>query len=572
MCGILVFKTNNLSQEIKKVFKSSLEGLRSRGPDELKVVESKNLLMGFTRLSINNIDNGSQPFKSLCGKYLIVFNGEIVNYKELAANLRKRKIKIKYGHEAEVILNLFILHGKQCVDFLRGFFAFVIVEIGSNDIFAAVDRFSIKPLYYYLNKKKNLFILTSDYSVLVKNGLIEKSLNFNKLVDYFTLARDFDNETIFLNLKKLEASTILIKNKNYEKTYKYWSPFKKNVNEIINSNNLIDIVHNKFLEVTNLWDVAETKISLCLSTGLDSQALNYYLHENKTNLSRYNLLENNKKFFQYNNTTKIKLNPEKIINLLNEFTKKSFNPFPLAHSSCTSLFQLYSLLKEKGFKFTINGEGADELYGGYERYNRQLNLIKSKKLSFSESILEIYKKDIENLSICLKKNETKKIKKSLLKKISSVKLNSRKIENKILEFDQICWIPVLIQRHDFIGMNYGLEVRPPYLDHELVDLCNSLPINLKYNFSKNKIILKKLLNEKFNYKSTYKKQGTPNIFEKILNNKNEMKNFKESLFNGELSKFFNCKKIFEEIINNYKEKNHIFLWRLYILNKMLSNF
>ena len=108
MCGILIFKTNNLNNEVKKVFKSSLEGLKNRGPDELRMVESKNILVGFTRLSINDIENGSQPFKSLCGKYLIVFNGEIVNYKDLASNLRQKKIKMKYGHEAEVIINLFI--------------------------------------------------------------------------------------------------------------------------------------------------------------------------------------------------------------------------------------------------------------------------------------------------------------------------------------------------------------------------------------------------------------------------------------------------------------------------------
>jgi len=350
MCGILVFKANHLTNEIKKVFKSSLEGLKSRGPDELRIVQNKNLLVGFTRLSINDIENGSQPFKSLCGKYIIVFNGEIVNYKGLASNLRQKKIKIKYGHEAEVILNLFILYGDKCVDFLRGFFAFVIIETKSNNIFAAVDRFSIKPLYHVQNKQKNLFILTSDYSILIKNGLIESKLNFNKLIDYFTLARDFDDETIFKDLKKLRASTILIKNKNYETIYKYWSPFKNNVYQITNYKNPIDIVHKKFIEVTKLWNVAETKISLCLSSGLDSQTLNHYLHENRTNLSRFNLIENNKKFYQYNNTIKIKLNSEKIITLLNEFTKKSFNPFPVAHSSCTSLFQLYSFLKEKKFK------------------------------------------------------------------------------------------------------------------------------------------------------------------------------------------------------------------------------
>ena len=572
MCGILIFKTNNLNNNIKNLFRSSLEGLRNRGPDELRIVENKNFLIGFTRLSINDIKNGSQPFKSLCGKYLIVFNGEIVNYKELASNLRQKKIKMKYGHEAEVIINLFILYGNKCVDFLRGFFAFVIIEIKSNNIFAAVDRFSIKPLYYVQDKKRNLFIITSDYSTLIKNGLIERKLNFDKLIDYFTLARDFDDETIFKDLKKLKASSILVKSKNYEKVYKYWSPFKNNTYKITNYKNLIDVVHNKFIEVTKLWNIADTKISLCLSSGLDSQILNHYLHENKINLSRFNLIENNKKFFHYNNTIKIKLNSEKIIILLNEFTKQSLNPFSVAHSSCTSLFQLYSLLKERKFKLTLNGEGADELFGGYERYQRQLFLIRSKNLSFKESIIKIYEKDIENLSLCLKKNEQVKIKNKLLKKISSVTLNSQQIENKILEFDQICWIPAFIQRHDFIGMNYNLEVRPPFLDHEFVELSNSLPVNLKYNLYKTKIILRKLLNEKFNYKFAYKKQGAPSIFESIRKNKREMNNFKESLFYGELSQFLNCNNIIKKLINNYQKKDHIFLWRLYIFNKMLTNF
>ena len=106
-------------------------------------------------------------------------------------------------------------------------------------------------------------------------------------------------------------------------------------------------------------------------------------------------------------------------------------------------------------------------------------------------------------------------------------------------------------------MHYGLEVRPPYLDHELVELSNNLPINLKFSLDKSKIILNKLLKEKFNYKFVYKKQGTPTVFETILKNKREMNNFKEALFYGELSQFFNCKKIIEKVLNNYNKKNNI---------------
>ena len=92
---------------------------------------------------------------------------------------------------------------------MRGFFAFVIIETKSNNIFAVVDRFSIKPLYYYQDKKKNLTIITSDFSTLIKNNIVKKELNLSKILDYFSLARDFDNSTIFQNIKKLKASTIL---------------------------------------------------------------------------------------------------------------------------------------------------------------------------------------------------------------------------------------------------------------------------------------------------------------------------------------------------------------------------
>ncbi len=157
-------------------------------------------------------------------------------------------------------------------------------------------------------------------------------------------------------------------------------------------------------------------------------------------------------------------------------------------------------------------------------------------------------------------------------KIDSVVLHSKKIENKMLEFDQICWIPVLVQRHDSIGMNYGLEVRPPFLDHEFVDLVNSLPTHMKFNETKNKIFLRELLEKKLNYKISKVKIGTPSVFRGIMNNYIEINNFKETVFYGECQKFLNTKKVINKIKKNYATTDEIFLWRLYILNKIFYNF
>ena len=571
MCGILIFQSNHLNNEIESNFKSSLNDLKNRGPDELKLIKNKNLLLGFTRLSINNLKTGSQPFISLCGKYQIVFNGEIVNYKNLVKELKRKNIKIKYGTEAEVIINLFILYGNKCVNYLRGFFAFVIIETKSSNIFAAVDRFSIKPLYYYQDKKKQLTIITSDFSTLIKNNIVKKELNLSKILDYFSLARDFDNLTIFQNIKKLKASTILKIKNNKITTFQYWHPFKKKINikSYADANNLMN---NKLFEITNLWKVAETKISLCLSSGVDSQLLNHFCNKNKINLTRFHIREGKIKFYNFEESIKINKDSKKIISLLNEFINNNHNPFPLAHSSSTSLFQLYNEIKSKKFKFTLNGEGLDELFGGYERYKRQLYLNRYKKLSLSESIMEVYKSEIENIKNNFKYNLIKNYKKILIDKIDSVVLHSKKIENKMLEFDQICWIPVLVQRHDSIGMNYGLEVRPPFLDHEFVDLVNSLPTHMKFNETKNKIFLRELLEKKLNYKISKVKIGTPSVFRGIMNNYIEINNFKETVFYGECQKFLNTKKVINKIKKNYATTDEIFLWRLYILNKIFYNF
>ena len=571
MCGILVLKANHLTEEIKTKYKYALDDLQNRGPDEIKMVQNGNLLVGFTRLSINDIKYGSQPFKSKCGRYLIVFNGEIVNYKDLASRLREKNIKMKSGCEAEVIIELFVLYGKKCVDFLRGFFAFVIIEIESNNIFAAVDRFSIKPLYYFQDKKINLTIITSDYSTLIKNNLIKKELNFSKIFDFFSLARDFDNSTIFNDVIKLEPSTIFTLQKNQINTFKYWHPFKNTIN-VGNYKNASNLIENKLNEITNLWKVADTKISLCLSTGVDSQILSHFNHKNKISLTRFYIEESKKRFFMFNETLKFKLDLKKTLFLLNKFTKNIYNPFPLVHASSMSLLQLYDEIKSRQFKFTIVGEGADELLGGYKRYNRQLNYIKNKKLSFNKMISKIYQHDIENVKNNFKKNITENYEKSLMDKIAKINFYSNKNENKILEFDQNSFIPVLMQRHDFIGMNFGLEVRPPFLDHEFVELVNSLPVSMKFNEYKNKILFTEILRKKFNYNTNNIKMGTPNVFEKLMGNKDEINNFKEGVFYGEIAKLLNIKKVIKKIKKKYKNKDAIFLWRLYVLNKILYQF
>ena len=162
------------------------------------------------------------------------------------------------------------------MNYLRGFFSFVITDLKSQKIFAAVDRFSIKPLYYSYNESNNSIIITSDFSVILKNGFTSKSLNYDKILDYFSVARDFDNSTIFKNIKKIEASNYLtISSDNKIRKNRYWHPFE--LLPKYNKEKLENLVIEEFDKVINLWKIAETELSLCLSTGVNSQIINNFL-------------------------------------------------------------------------------------------------------------------------------------------------------------------------------------------------------------------------------------------------------------------------------------------------------
>ena len=113
------------------------------------------------------------------------------------------------------LFSIYINYSKDCVNYLRGFFAFAIIDLKLNNIFCAVDRFAIKPLYFHENEKYSLFI--SDYTPLIKNRLISDNLNMEKISDYFTFAREFDDKTIFKGVKKLSAGTYLNYDKNKKK-------------------------------------------------------------------------------------------------------------------------------------------------------------------------------------------------------------------------------------------------------------------------------------------------------------------------------------------------------------------
>ena len=190
-------------------------------------------------------------------------------------------------------------------------------------------------------------------------------------------------------------------------------------------------------------------------------------------------------------------------------------------------------------------------------------------MNFDNHLIELYKREIKlftkfNNIIC-----PANVKVNLKRIISSVSLNSKDLVNKILEFDQVTWLPMLLRKHDVIGMHYNIEVRPQLLDHELVNYINEIiPSDLKFNTKNNKIFLKRFL-LKYAKLKIKKKIGTPSIIDEILKKKNYLKNIKKILKESFFIKKYFKKNIFKDN-DLFKKSNTIFLWRLYLIGSMFQ--
>tara|TARA_Y100000741_G_scaffold102337_1_gene76211 strand:- start:79 stop:1800 length:1722 start_codon:yes stop_codon:yes gene_type:complete len=573
MCGFLIaysknnFKTN---QNIKKKFRLNLSFLNDRGPDETSVLEFKNFLIGFNRLNINNIKNGSQPFVSKSKRYIICFNGEIVNYKKLIKFLLKKKIKLYKESEAEVILALYLLYKNKCLNYLKGMFSFVIIDKLNETIFSATDRFGIKPLYYGHIDNNKCFYLTSNFSALVETGLIKKKPNYQAIKSFLSFGQLYDSSTLISNVKDLKNGNFLEYSKKGIFIKKYWLPkFKKN--EEINTKILLEKTINKLQDSIKDWKTSEEKLSLCLSDGVDSQILLSLLTENDKNLETFTIgLKPNQVLSPSNkNNNFIDFNLIEALKLFRQFSKKNY--ILLSNSSDLTLFQLYNSIRNKGYKVTFTGDGADEIFGGYPKYQKILSLSQdSKNLDFVKNYFNIYKNTNYQLNL-IEKKDTSDYKIEFDKKITK-KIKNLSLKNKCLFLDQLFWIPTVQKRHDFIGMNFGLEVRPFFLDHDLVNLINSLPTEMKFDLTKRKVMAHKVLSKISNFKARKKKYPTPSFVHQIIKNKRELHIFLEDYRYGILNEYFefeNIKKLIKSNINKLENIKVIF-WRLFLIKELLK--
>lgn len=506
MCGIagIIGEKNH----VLKTLKLLNESIKHRGPDDNGFYLDKTFKVGLTstRLSIIGIEEGKQPKISKDKNVIIFFNGEIFNYKELIAKYLGINKKIK--SDTEVILQLYLKFGISFLNKLNGMFAISIYDKRKNLLYLIKDRFGIKPLYYSSIKKKIIF--SSEINSIIKL-LSRKKLNLQAVSNYLTMGFINSPNTIFQEIHKVEPATYLrINLLNLEILKKKW--WKIDVSEKITRNSdkkLTQKIEKQIIKSVKLWSVSDVPISFLLSGGFDSGLITaIYKKLVKKNTSTYSYVFNSDKAYEKwnesktindflkkykTNHTNYYFNKKKFINEFHNIIKHLGEPFGGGLPS-------WYLLKDvsRKHKVTLTGVGGDELFGNYNRPFKILSQNKDcynyknfKKYYFYNKFYladHKFKKNYTNLNLSeLDDPSLKYFKQFKLRKEKFSKMNNL----SLIDFD-LGLSDDYLYYNDRFSMAHSVELRTPYLDHELVELIFSIPATKRINDKIYKPILRKI--------------------------------------------------------------------------------
>jgi asparagine synthase (glutamine-hydrolysing) len=559
MCGLTGFFLSNKSTDRNKLIKNLNEmtsALIHRGPDAQNIwINNQNTLgLGHTRLSIRDLSSlGNQPMLSSCGRYVIVYNGEIYSHSELKEELIKEGVKFKSTTDTEIILESISKFGfKETLLKLNGMFAIAVYDKKEDKLFLTRDRIGIKPLYW--GKIENNFFFGSELKSIkkffgFKNILSKVAINY--FIKWGFIAAPL---CIYKNIYKLEPGELIKVDNNINITKnKYWRLSENIKNQNLKESNLnfkesLNDLENLIEDSVKKTLVSDVPLGCFLSSGIDSSIITYFANKNSKKKiktfsigfkkSEFNESEEAKKIADYIGTEhhNIYFSNQDIISHFDTLDEIYDEPFADSSQLPTSLISEYS---KKSVSVILSGDGGDELFGGYNRYTepfeRMYNIDFKSKLIFmlnklSNSNLEKIEKlflvpDLKKKVRAYKKEDLGKIyiamftmfqnlsdvlKKEHLEDISDFDQFNDSIKNyfeKFMYFDTMSYLPDdILTKVDRASMHYSLEVRVPLLDYRIVEYAWGLPCEYKLNINKKKIILRELLEKKIPKKLISKKK------------------------------------------------------------------
>lgn len=533
MCGIAgAFNIQGSLINHKKI-QSMLDTMPYRGPDDSGVYLDKNIGLGHLRLSILDLSNaGHQPMYSKDNRYVITYNGEIYNYKELAEELAQLGWQLHSHCDTEVILTAFQQWGVACLNKFNGMWAFAIWDTLEKKLFCSRDRFGIKPFYY--NFENNQFTFASEIKALLQDNTIEATMDEQTLGRFIRYQKKPDeNATSFKGIKQLSPGSYCYLDKNGMQQSFYWQLSDRNVSEKITSEKqLIDSLEELFCDSVDLRLRSDVPVGACLSGGIDSSAIVGEINRKKRAIKTFTV--------GYHDVEHDETEYAHDVIKQNEWAQPSFN-FPKGNdlfevlktttwhydeptwsAAAYSWWHVMKLTQSKKVTVILNGQGADELFAGYPTYYlsymRQLltsgkfgkfhDELKAMQKRYDIGAIEIVKLLLGPMLTTIKRKLQRPRGNSIasylcqdfsgsyLKNESAIETNgylnlSAHLKNDI----ETSRLPMLLQAEDRFSMAFSLESRVPWLDYRIAEFARQLPDNNLLNLGSTKQLIKQSLNK-----------------------------------------------------------------------------
>jgi asparagine synthase (glutamine-hydrolysing) len=268
MCGIAGIRSPQ--GQGKEIIGKMTDALVHRGPDGFGYFQDDDICLGQRRLSIIDIATGKQPISNETDTIQLICNGEIYNSPELRKQLIGSGHRFKTATDIEVILHLYEDHGKDCVQYLRGMFAFAIWDSNSKRLLLARDHMGQKPLYYYQNE--GTFVFASEIKGILASGLVQPEIDMEGLWHYVSMRFLPDRYSLFQKIHKLPAASVLILTNGNITLERYWNlDFKKKLSS--SENDIEEGLHSLLLETVKLHLLSDVRVGAFLSGGIDSSTV-----------------------------------------------------------------------------------------------------------------------------------------------------------------------------------------------------------------------------------------------------------------------------------------------------------
>ena len=514
MCGIVGF-TNNISDP-DEVLGKMMDRIKHRGPDAYGKYIDDDIALGHRRLSIIDVSSsGDQPIFNEDNSLVIIFNGEIYNYKTIRETLIEKGHKFRTNTDTEVLIHGYEEFGEKLLNMLRGMFSFVIWDKNKKELFGARDFFGIKPMYYA--DMNGTLMFGSEIKSFLEHPKFTKELNTAALENYLTFQYSPASETFFKNVYKLPPAHYFKYMDGHFEAKRYWD-VNFDADELPKLDEWVDKISETFHDSVEAHKIADVEVGSFLSSGVDSSYVAAIADVDKTftvgfgNDEKYNEIgwaKNFSKCIGKENTSKV-ISPEEYWNSLSMIQYHMDEP--LADPSAVALYFVCNIASEK-LKVVLSGEGADEIFGGYNVYSdpngtfydRLPRSIKrgigkiAAKLPAKRGVNFFVRKgrDVEERFIGNAYMFTPEERKALLKIKTDApdptvitkpfydNVKNKDDVTKMQYLDLHMWMAGdILLKADKMSMANSLELRVPFLDKEVMALAERIPVKYRVTHDK----------------------------------------------------------------------------------------